>query len=646
MTRCPHDEPLMVRDTVLVITTSYPLARDGSEAAGAFVSDFAAELATHLPTRVVGPGRSETVETGQIPIWRFDAGSKPLSLLNPGNPLDWLAILRTLRSLRRQVTEACADGRVKHIIALWVLPSGWVARSAASKHGISYSVWALGSDVWSLGRIPLVRRALANVGASAALAFADGLQLARDAEALCGRRFEFLPSSRKLIGARTQTRRLSPPYRLLFLGRWHPNKGIDLLLDALCQLNDHDWAHIDSVHIAGGGPLRASVESFVARLQEAQRPLQLSGFLGQDSAEHALAQCDYVIIPSRKESIPVVFSDALHYGCRIVATPVGDLPHLINSHDVGVVAKDVSATALVEAISTAVRMRFDANDRAAHDDLRKQFDIAASGAKFVSSIETIQDHAPVEGGRKAWNQRAKQSGMTLRTVLFRNLPDAANGQLDDWHGLLLEKFLAQLPHGARVLDLACGYGRLTQKLRVLRPDVSVVGQDIGETFCQSYQTRTGQSAVISDLDQLPFKANSFDGVIALTAFMYSREPRLGGAIQKIKDIVKPNGFILAVDAANEIDSLLAGLRLAKPERGGTSGRKFSRADYFGAFESAQLEVLARGSNAYFTTALALSAGRFAPTRLAVWLARFDERSTITRLPALHRWVLARKPSTP
>jgi glycosyltransferase involved in cell wall biosynthesis/SAM-dependent methyltransferase len=646
MTHCPDDEALMARDTVLVITTSYPLARDGSEAAGAFVADFSVELATHLPTRVVGPGRTESVQSGRIPTWRFNAGSKPLSLLNPGNPLDWLAIYRTLRSLHRQVSEACADGRVKHIIALWMLPSGWVARSAAREHAISYSVWALGSDVWSLGKIPVVRRMLAKVGSNATLAFADGLQLARDAEALCGRRFEFLPSSRKLKGSRTQNIRLSPPYRLLFLGRWHPNKGIDLLLDALCQLSDLDWATIDSVHIAGGGPLRLGVEASVARLQQAQRPVRLSGFLDQNSAEQAFAQCDYVIIPSRKESIPVVFSDALQYGCRIIATPVGDFPNLITSHNIGVLADDASATSIAQAISTAVRMRFDANESSSHGDLRMQFDIAASAARFVTSIETMQDHVSVADGRKAWNQRAEHSGMTLRTVLFRNLPDAANEQLDHWHGLLLEKFLAHLPLGARVLDLACGYGRLTQKLLTLRPDISVVGQDIGEAFCQAYQTRTGQSAVISDLDQLPFKNDSFEGAIALTAFMYSRAPHLGVAVQKITNLVKPGGAILAVDAANEIDSFLAKLRLARPDRAGTSGRKFLRSDYFGAFESTQLEVLARGSNAYFTTALALTAGRFAPSRLATWLARFDECSTITRLPALHRWVLARKSSPP
>ncbi len=53
---------------------------------------------------------------------------------------------------------------------------------------------------------------------------------------------------------RTRDIALRAPYRLAFLGRWHPNKGTDLLLDALHQLRDEDWHRIEAVRIAGGAP--------------------------------------------------------------------------------------------------------------------------------------------------------------------------------------------------------------------------------------------------------------------------------------------------------------------------------------------------------------------------------------------------------
>jgi len=337
------------KDTILIVSTSFPFTRDGSEAAGAFVADFVEELSKYAPTRVVGPGPTESVEAGDIPVWRFAAGNKPLSLLSPANPLHWMAILKTIRSLRRQVSAACADHRVKHIFALWALPSGWAARAVAKEHDIDYSIWALGSDIWSLGRLPIVRDLLRQVGKDASNAFADGIQLAKDAEALCGRTFEFLPSTRKLSGIRTRPVATKPPYRLLFLGRWHPNKGIDLLLEALNLLKDEDWRMIEEVHIAGGGPLEKLVHGGITHLKQAGRPVRLSGYLSKHEAELALGETDRLLIPSRVESIPVVFSDAITFKLSIISTPVGDIPLLINPlHDS--LASTVSANGLRNAI--------------------------------------------------------------------------------------------------------------------------------------------------------------------------------------------------------------------------------------------------------------------------------------------------------
>lgn len=321
----------MRRDTLLVVSTSYPMAADGSEAAGAFVADFVAAMAAHGPVRVVGPGRIEGADERQpYSTWRFSADGRPLSLLSPMRPADWPAIVRTLASLRRQVAAADADGRVGHVLALWALPSGWAARTLARRRGVPYSVWALGSDIWSLGRYPLVRDLLGSVCREAAMAYADGFQLASDAEAITGRRFDFLPSCRRLDGRRAVPVATAPPFRYLFLGRWHPNKGVDLLLDALEGLQPGDWANIREIHIAGGGSLAPLVHASVERLLAAGRPVRLDGYLDREQASSALAAADRLLLPSRVESIPVVFSDALAYSLPVVAMPVGDLPTLLD----------------------------------------------------------------------------------------------------------------------------------------------------------------------------------------------------------------------------------------------------------------------------------------------------------------------------
>lgn len=342
---------------IVLVTTSYPIAGDGSEAAGAFVQDLAEELALTLPVRVVAPGPSTTIEAGAngVTVHRYVAPAKPLSTLRPWHPGDAAAIARVMASGMAATRQAAQASPTRRIVALWALPSGHWARRVAQESGIPYDVWTLGSDIWSLGRIPLVRHWLQRVLQDAERCFSDGLKLTEDTRAIAGRPVEFLPSTRRITRRREQPPRAQPPYRLLFLGRWHPNKGIDLLLEALAMLTDADWARIESVTIQGGGPMEALVRERVAALIAAGRPVRLGGYLDKPAAEQAICEADWLLIPSRIESIPVVFSDAMKLGCPVIAMPVGDLEYLVTQNPAcGVTSRDVASAAFARAIVTAL----------------------------------------------------------------------------------------------------------------------------------------------------------------------------------------------------------------------------------------------------------------------------------------------------
>lgn len=340
------------RRAIVIATTSFPIRADGSEAAGSFVSDLAEELATHLPVRVVAPGARSTREhwADNVEVFRFAAPDKPLSTLKPWRPADLVATHRVLRAGGRATRQAVQAGPTAHILALWALPSGHWARRVSRETGVPYSVWTLGSDIWTLGRIPVVRGHLRRVLRDAHTCYSDGLKLADDTRAICGREVEFLPSTRRIERTRTAPLKSAPPYRLLFLGRWHPNKGVDLLIEALKRLRDEDWQRIETVEICGGGPLEPLVKQGVADLLAAGRPVELRGYLDKAAAEEAILRADYLLIPSRIESIPVVFSDAMKLGCPIVATPVGDLDSLVTHYQCGEVATEVSRDAFAECL--------------------------------------------------------------------------------------------------------------------------------------------------------------------------------------------------------------------------------------------------------------------------------------------------------
>lgn len=342
---------------IVLVTSSFPISGDGSEAAGAFVADLAEEMAKHVAVRVVAPGPEDSTEawaTG-ITVFRYRAPNRPLSTLRTWHPVDAWRVLGVLRSGASATERAMAAGPVAHLFALWALPCGEWARNSARKHGVGYSVWTLGSDIWSLGRIPVVRSRLRTILRGAEHAWSDGLRLAEDTCAIAGREVGFLPSTRRIERVRTEPLRSQPPYRLLFLGRWHPNKGVDLLLDALRQLADQDWAGIQRVTIAGGGPMEGLVRSGVEHLQSNGRFVELRGYLDRRQAEQAMLDADYLLIPSRIESIPVVFSDAVKLGLPVIATPVGDLPRLLNHKSpCGVLASDRTADEFREALHVAV----------------------------------------------------------------------------------------------------------------------------------------------------------------------------------------------------------------------------------------------------------------------------------------------------
>lgn len=337
---------------IVIISTSYPTTSDGSEAAGSFVADFAEQLAQQVKVSVIAPSLQESQQQvhDYLKIYRFKVPILPLSTLKPYHPLHWSKILATLRAGEQALTDLAKVEKIDHIFALWVLPSGYWARRVGKQWQISYSTWALGSDIWSLGKMPVIKTWLAEVLRTSQVNFADGYLLKTSVEQLAQKTCHFLPSTRQLNIIKNKQLATQPPYKLAFLGRWHPNKGIDLLLDSLALLSSPDWEKIAEIQICGGGGLADKVTHSVKKLQQHGLPITLRSYLNKTEAIELFMWTDLVFLPSRIESIPVVFSDAMKCQCPIISMPVGDLPRLFEQYQVGTLAKTVTAPAFAQAI--------------------------------------------------------------------------------------------------------------------------------------------------------------------------------------------------------------------------------------------------------------------------------------------------------
>lgn len=101
---------------------------------------------------------------------------------------------------------------------------------------------------------------------------------------------------------------------LLFLGRLHPKKGLDLLLPAFAPL-----AEVATLVVAGPGEdvYRGKLEAEAARLGIAEKVLFTGMLLGSDKLA-AFADADLFVLPSYQENFGIAVAEAMAAGLPVV----------------------------------------------------------------------------------------------------------------------------------------------------------------------------------------------------------------------------------------------------------------------------------------------------------------------------------------
>lgn len=106
------------------------------------------------------------------------------------------------------------------------------------------------------------------------------------------------------------------------VGRLHPQKGYDVLLDAVGR-----WAGTEDpplLAIAGDGPLH---EELAARIAAERLPVVLLGRRGD--VPDLLGAADVCVLSSRWEGSPFTAQEALRAGTPLVSTRAGGIPELV-----------------------------------------------------------------------------------------------------------------------------------------------------------------------------------------------------------------------------------------------------------------------------------------------------------------------------
>ena len=148
------------------------------------------------------------------------------------------------------------------------------------------------------------------------------------------------------------------------VARLAPQKGLDLLLDALGELREDDLDLVTVV--AGDGPLRAPLQ---ARIDLERLPVRLLGH--RDDVPDLLAAADVVVSSAVWEGQPVGIQEALHAGAAVVATDVGGTAAVVG--DAALLVPPADPVSLSRAIRDVIEfggirddLRSKAVERSAH----------------------------------------------------------------------------------------------------------------------------------------------------------------------------------------------------------------------------------------------------------------------------------------
>jgi len=339
-----------------IVTSSYPLSSDDTVNAGVFVQDVAHELVRcGHEVHIITPHKhgqaepSEYVTVSHIPWW---GGAKDLASLSMQNPLTLLRFSTLVTSGLWSVSRYAHIHRLDALLAMWAIPSGLFSWWTWRWFGIPYGVWALGSDIWARRKYPFGDRIVRQVLRDARFRFADGVQLARDVEQLAGASCTFVPSVRQLPSspANLGDPGLTPDgTHFLFIGRYEFNKGADILVEAMRLLIDS--GQIAHLHLFGDGSMKPQLQN---RVRGYERYIHLGGYADPNTVVAYMLTCDWLVIPSRIESIPLIFVDALQMHLPVIAADVGDLGELVRRFGVGKVVPPYNPIAMAEAMQAAL----------------------------------------------------------------------------------------------------------------------------------------------------------------------------------------------------------------------------------------------------------------------------------------------------
>ena len=150
-----------------------------------------------------------------------------------------------------------------------------------------------------------------------------------------------------------------------------------------------------------------------------------------------------------------------------------------------------------------------------------------------------------------WEERALAYNGTKRAVLFKRLPTWLNYYIHARHIRFINKAINSSTR--RLLDIGCGYGRISGAIKKRIPKIQFQGIELSEEFAKQYESTIGpcHCGPVEDYTDTV----QTESIVAVTVLMYIRRDELESVLLNIWNLLEENGTMTVIEPSIEFMNL-------------------------------------------------------------------------------------------
>jgi ubiquinone/menaquinone biosynthesis C-methylase UbiE len=148
-----------------------------------------------------------------------------------------------------------------------------------------------------------------------------------------------------------------------------------------------------------------------------------------------------------------------------------------------------------------------------------------------------------------WEERSRKYKNRFEGVMNKSFPLSLNLYLDEW---MFKKILTCLGTSKKqsILDIGCGYGRISEKIIKRFPGVELRGVDISKNYVKLYNQHLSPRAKAyhASAEKLPFPDASFNLIIISVTLLYVVELKdQEKVLSEVFRVLKPSGRVIIIE---------------------------------------------------------------------------------------------------